>query len=161
VFYNPGCNVKLMYPKQLVYPSNGGEYSLEELRAAQYSCREEDENGMEMTEVIYKDITTNIPVVQIGGGKSKLQNTRVTNGALRKPLAELQPVDEELEELEELMDKKPPVVLRASTSFGVSNVSYNSDQGDGSLCYGDMRLVVFMKYVCHVWCVFIAHSIRS
>lgn len=160
MFYNPGRNVKVMYPKQLVYPSNGGEYSLEELRAAQYPCEEEnDENGMEMTEVIYKDITTNIPVVHIGGGKSKLQNTRVTTGAQRKPLAELQPVDEELEELEELMDKKPPVVLKASTSFGVSNVSYKSDQGDGSLCYGDMRLVMFMK--CVSLCVFIVHFIRS
>ncbi|XP_065883553.1 uncharacterized protein [Dysidea avara] len=134
-----GRNAKVMYPKQLVYPPNGGEFSLEELRAAQYPCEEEDdENGMEMTEVIYKDITTNIPVVQIGGGKNKLQNTRISNGAQRKPLAELQPVDEELEELEELMDKKPPVVLKASTSFGVSNVSYKSDQGDGSLCYGDI-----------------------
>ena len=129
-----------MYPKKLVYPINGGEYSLEELRAAQYPCEEEnDENGMEMTEVIYKDITTNIPLVQIGGGKNKLQNNRPTQ---RKPLAELQPVDDELEELEELMDKKAPVVLKASTSFGVSNVSYKSAQEDSSLFYGDMRLVV-------------------
>ena len=42
----------------------GGEYSLEELRALQYHCNDDDDNGMEMTEVIHQDITTNIPVIQ-------------------------------------------------------------------------------------------------
>ena len=48
-----------------VYPPEGGEYYLEELRALQYPCNDDDDdNGMEMTEVIHQDITTNIPVIQ-------------------------------------------------------------------------------------------------
>jgi len=53
-----------MYPKKSVYPPEGGEYCLEELRALQYPCNDDD-IGMEMTEVIHKDITTNIPVIQV------------------------------------------------------------------------------------------------
>ena len=52
-----------MYPKRSVYPPEGGEYCLEELRALQY-CNDDD-NGMEMTEVIHRDITTNIPFIQV------------------------------------------------------------------------------------------------
>ena len=63
MFYNPGPKVKIMYPKKSVYPPEGGEYCLEELRALQYHCNDDD-NGMEMTEVIHQDITTNIPVIQ-------------------------------------------------------------------------------------------------
>ena len=38
---------------------------VEELRAAlQCHCNDDDDNGMEMTEVIHQDITTNIPVIQ-------------------------------------------------------------------------------------------------
>ena len=63
MFYDAGPKVKVMYPKKLVYPPEGGEYCLEELRAVKYPCNDDD--GMEMTEVIQKDITTNIPVIQV------------------------------------------------------------------------------------------------
>ena len=53
-----------MIPNKSLYPPEGGEY-LEELRAVlQYHCNDDDDNGMEMTEVIHQDITTNIPVIQ-------------------------------------------------------------------------------------------------
>ena len=65
MFYNADPKVKIMYPKKLVYPPEGGEYCLEELRALQYPCNDDDDNGMEMTEVIHQDITTNIPVIQV------------------------------------------------------------------------------------------------
>ena len=56
-----------MYPKKLIYPPEGGEYCLEELRAIHYHCNvdDDDDNGMEMTEVIHQGITTNIPVIQV------------------------------------------------------------------------------------------------
>ena len=50
-------------PNKSVYPPEGGEYCLEELRALQYHCNDDDD-VMEMTEVIHQDITTNIPVIQ-------------------------------------------------------------------------------------------------
>ena len=56
--------VKVVYTKKSMYPPEGGEYCLEELRALQYPCNDDDDNGMEMTEVIHQDITTNIPVIQ-------------------------------------------------------------------------------------------------
>ena len=67
MFYDAGPKIKVMYPKALVYPPKGGEYCLEELRAVQYPCNdnEDDDVGMEMTEVIQKDITMNIPVIQV------------------------------------------------------------------------------------------------
>ena len=66
MFYNADPKVKIMYPKKSVYPPEGGEYCLEELRAFQYPCNDDDDdNGMEMTEVIHQDITTNIPVIQV------------------------------------------------------------------------------------------------
>ena len=55
-------------------------------------------------------------------------------------MRQLQPVDEELKELEQMLDNKAPVVLKADDSFGVRNVSYKTAHGD-SLCH-DMRLVV-------------------
>ena len=56
--------VKVVYTKKSMYPPKGCEYCLQELRALQYPCDDDDDNGMEMTEVIHQDITTNIPVIQ-------------------------------------------------------------------------------------------------
>ena len=54
-------------------------------------------------------------------------------------MSQLQPVDEELEELEQMLDNKAPVVLKTENSFGVSNISYKSDHGDSLCC--DVRSV--------------------
>ena len=79
------------------------------------------------------------------GGKAQLQSYNIggvkrTVGVERKPLGQLQPVDEELEELEQMLDNKAPVVLKTENSFGVSNVSYKTDHGDSLCC--DVRLVL-------------------
>lgn len=73
------------------------------------------------------------------GGKAQLQSYNIGGvkrafGAERKPLGQLQPVDEELEELEQMLDSKAPVVLKTENSFGVSNVSYKTDHGDSLCC---------------------------
>ena len=47
-----------------MYPPEGGEYCLEELSAVLQYHYNDDDNGMEMTEVIHQDITTNIAVIQ-------------------------------------------------------------------------------------------------
>ena len=78
------------------------------------------------------------------GGKAQLQPNKIGGvkravGVERKPLGQLQPVDEELEELEQMLDNKAPVVLKTDNSFGVSNLSYKTDHGDSLCC--DVRLV--------------------
>ena len=59
--------VKVVYTKKSLYPPEGSEYCLEELRALQYPCNDDDDdNGMEMKQVIHQHITTNIsPVIQL------------------------------------------------------------------------------------------------
>lgn len=80
------------------------------------------------------------------GGKAQLQFTynkggvKRAVGVERKPLSQLQPVVEEVDELEQMMDSKDPVVLKTENSIGVSNISHKTDHGD-SLCY-DVRLVL-------------------
>ena len=76
------------------------------------------------------------------GGKAQLQPRGVNRavGLERKPLSQLQPVDEELDELEQMLDNKAPVVLKTENSFGVSNFSYRSDHGDSLCC--DVRLAL-------------------
>jgi len=81
------------------------------------------------------------------GGKAQLQPSYNKGGGVkravgieRKPLSQLQPVEEEVDDLEQMMDSKDPVVLKTENSFGVSNISYKTDHGD-SLCY-DVRLVL-------------------
>ena len=46
--------VKVVYTKKSLYPPEGGEYCLEELRELQYPCNDDDDNGMEMTQVIHQ-----------------------------------------------------------------------------------------------------------
>ena len=79
------------------------------------------------------------------GGKAQLQSYNIGGvkravGVGRKSLGQLQPVDEELEELEQMLDNKAPVVLKTENSFGVSNVSYKTDHGDSLCC--DVSLVL-------------------
>ena len=50
------------------------------------------------------------------GGKAQLQSYNIGGvkravGIERKPLGQLQPVDEELEELEQMLDNKAPVLI--------------------------------------------------
>ena len=59
------------------------------------------------------------------GGKAQLQSYNIAGvkravGVERIPLGQLQPVDEELEELEQMLHNKAPVVLKTENSFGVS-----------------------------------------
>ena len=79
-------------------------------------------------------------------GKAQLQSyniggvKRAVGVEERKPLGQLQPVDEELEEFEQMLDNKAPVVLKTENGFGVCNVSYKTDHGDSLCC--DVRLVL-------------------
>ena len=58
--------VKVVYTKKSLYPPEGGEYCLEELRALQYPCNDDNDNRMETTPVIHQHITTIIiPVIQL------------------------------------------------------------------------------------------------
>ena len=66
-------------------------------------------------------------------------------------MGQLQPVDEELEELEQMLDNKAPVVLKTENSFGVSNFSYKSDHGDSLCC--DVRLVNTLFLLLYVLCL--------
>ena len=88
------------------------------------------------------------------GGKAQLQRNNMGGvkracGVERKPLSQLQPVDEELEELEQMLDNKAPVVLKSESSFGISNISYKSDRGDSLCC--DVRsvkcIVIYVVYL--------------
>ena len=94
------------------------------------------------------------------GGKAQLQpiNTRGVKRAVgleRKPLSQLQAVDKELDELEQMLDNKAPVVLKTENSFGVSNFSYRSDHGDSLYC--DVRLA--LAYIAHKFYAVCIHEL--
>ena len=72
-----------MYPKELVYPSSGGELQLEMIRAqwSMYNNSSTEEDGicdMDMTEAFTGNITLNIPV-QSSVDKGKIVNVLSEN----------------------------------------------------------------------------------
>ena len=85
-----------MYPKDLVYPSGGGEIQLEMIRAEwpvykrKFIFTEPEDNGvcdMDMTEACFGNITLNIPVlssVEKGMRVNVMQETG--QGSCRVPL---------------------------------------------------------------------------